>query len=139
MGFTGKSAKTFFDLLVKHSVKRVVDTRRHNKSQLAGFTKGKDLDYFLSKIGSIQYQHNLDYAPSSDLLKKYRKKMIDWEQYEKAYLKEIKGRNILDRVKQDELENTCFLCSEATADHCHRRVLTEYLVSNFPDLKIIHL
>ena len=45
--FTKKTVKTFFDTLVEPGFKRVVDTRINNVSQLAGFAKRKDLEFFL--------------------------------------------------------------------------------------------
>lgn len=46
IGFTQKTVKTFFDTLVEPGCKRVVDTRINNLSQLAGFAKRKDLEFF---------------------------------------------------------------------------------------------
>jgi uncharacterized protein (DUF488 family) len=59
IGFTKKTAQEFFDTLVNAGVKRVIDTRLNNISQLAGFTKRSDLEYFLHKIGDIEYVHML--------------------------------------------------------------------------------
>ena len=50
IGFTKKSAEEFFTLLENSGVKRVVDVRLNNSSQLAGFSKGRDLSYLLNKI-----------------------------------------------------------------------------------------
>lgn len=50
IGFTQKTAQHFFDTLVKSGVKRVIDTRLNNVSQLAGFTKRVDLEYFCEKL-----------------------------------------------------------------------------------------
>ena len=54
IGFTKKSAETFFKLLQENNIKRVIDVRLNNSSQLAGFTKGPDLKYFLKTIGNIE-------------------------------------------------------------------------------------
>ncbi|MDB9362120.1 DUF488 domain-containing protein [Nodularia spumigena CS-588/02] len=51
IGFTQKKAEQFFETLIKAGVKRVIDTRLNNVSQLAGFAKKNDLEYFLRKIG----------------------------------------------------------------------------------------
>ncbi len=48
IGFTQKSARDFFTRLRVAGVKRVVDIRLNNVSQLAGFTKRGDLEFFLS-------------------------------------------------------------------------------------------
>ena len=56
IGFTKKTAEQFFELLRKHNVKRIVDIRLNNTSQLASFAKMPDLKYFLDKICSIGYE-----------------------------------------------------------------------------------
>ena len=50
MGFTQKDAKTFFDLIKKNEIDLLLDVRLNNQSQLAGFTKGRDLEYLLKEI-----------------------------------------------------------------------------------------
>ena len=47
IGFTNKKAEDFFNRLKQSGVKRVVDVRLNNLSQLAGFSKRDDLQYFL--------------------------------------------------------------------------------------------
>lgn len=42
IGFTKKTAQEFFTLISKAGVKRIIDTRLNNVSQLAGFAKRKD-------------------------------------------------------------------------------------------------
>ncbi|MBQ7494925.1 MAG: hypothetical protein IJT75_04070 [Bacteroidaceae bacterium] len=43
IGFTKKSAEQFFELLKKNHVKKLVDVRISNSSQLAGFCQGQGL------------------------------------------------------------------------------------------------
>lgn len=81
IGFTEKSAETFFTLLKKAGVKKIIDTRLNNVSQLSGFAKGADLKYFAKAIGDIGYEHNIDLAPTKELLGKYRDKKITWAQW----------------------------------------------------------
>ena len=50
IGFTKKSAEYFFETLRNTGIKRVVDVRLNNVSQLAGFSKKNDLKYFLKEI-----------------------------------------------------------------------------------------
>ena len=71
IGFTKKTAQQFFETLVNSGVKRVIDTRLNNVSQLAGFAKRKDLEYFLKSIGYIEYVHILDMAPTKDIIDEY--------------------------------------------------------------------
>ena len=120
-------------------MKTVYDVRLNNNSQLAAFTKSSDFPYFLEQIGDIRYVHWVRVAPEKELLKKWQNKEISWRKYEDQYLAMLKKRNIpgMDDLKQ--LDHGCLLCSEPTAEHCHRRLLAEYLKNYIPDLEIIHL
>ncbi len=139
IGFTQKSAQKFFDSLVEAGVKRVVDVRLNNVSQLAGFAKRSDLEYFLRKIGNIEYVHLLDLAPTQDLLDAYKKKKGDWQTYETKFLDLIKQRKIEEKISPEILQGGCLLCSEPTPHHCHRRLVAEYLQEKWGNLKICHL
>ncbi len=85
IGFTGKSAEQFFSKLQKAGVRRLIDTRLNNISQLAGFAKRRDLEYFLGKIVGIEYEHDTELAPTKDILDSYKKKRITWEDYERRF------------------------------------------------------
>ena len=139
IGFTKKSAQTFFELLAENNVKTLIDVRLNNKSQLAGFTKGNDLPYFLEKISEISYVHMPNFAPTDELLKGYKKKEVNWAEYEKEYLSILNDRNILSQFTPSILENACLLCSEPTPEKCHRRLLAEYLADNLDEVDVIHL
>lgn len=139
IGFTQKSAQNFFDILSNAGVKRIIDTRLNNVSQLAGFTKRSDLEYFLRKIGDIEYVHILDLAPTKDILDTYKKKQGDWENYERQFLKLMSDRQIEKRVSPEILDGGCLLCSEAKPHHCHRRLVAEYLNSKLTNVNICHL
>ena len=139
IGFTKKSAEEFFNILIKNSVSRIIDTRLNNRSQLAGFTKEEDLKYFLKKISNIDYVYMPQWAPTDEILNGYRKKIISWEEYEKKYTDILKVRNVLEKLDFSILENACLLCSEDKPEHCHRRLLAEYLARHNNSIKIIHL
>jgi len=139
IGFTQKSAKDFFGLLEKHGVERLIDTRINNVSQLAGFAKGKDLEFFVRRILNIPYEHREEYAPTKDLLSRYRKGSVSWDNYEIEYLSLLRDRKILEKLDISHLENACLMCSEHEPHHCHRRLLAEYLQDKYPDIEIIHL
>lgn len=139
IGFTKKNAQQFFDILIQAGVRRVIDTRLNNVSQLAGFTKRPDLEYFLNKIGNIEYVHLLDLAPTKDILDAYKKNGGDWLNYEKQFLKLIAERKIEEKVSPDLLDGGCLLCSEATPHHCHRRLVAEYLSQKLGTIQIHHL
>jgi len=139
IGFVKKSAKEFFEALKNNAVSKVIDIRLNNKSQLAGFTKKEDLRYFLKAICNIDYVHIEPYAPTKELLSAYKKKKINWEEYEKEYTAILDGRSILDNIDYSLFENACLLCSEPTAQKCHRRLLAEYLARDNEKITIKHL
>ena len=139
IGFTKKSAQQFFDTLIKAGVRRVVDTRLNNVSQLAAFTKRPDLEYFLKKIGNIEYVHCLELAPTKEILDAYKKKNTDWSSYEKQFLQLITERKIEQKVSIDLLDGGCLLCSEPTPHKCHRRLVAEYLSQKLGTITIHHL
>mgnify|MGYP003973774961 CR=1 FL=1 len=139
IGFTKKRAKDFFNLLISNNVKNIIDTRINTTSQLAGFAKSEDLEYFANEIGNIGYQHNINFAPTKDLLSRYRKKEISWDEYEIEYLNLLDMRKIAQNISFDELDGHCLLCSEHTPEYCHRRLLGEYLQKIEKNIDIIHL
>ncbi len=138
IGFSQKSAEEFFTLLIKNKVEKLIDIRLNNKSQLAGFANAKHLPYFL-KLHNIEYEYIPELAPSKDLLDGYKKKTINWNEYTDIYNKLLVDRNILNNISIDEFDNAVLLCSEPTAKQCHRRLLAEYLKSNFNNINIRHL
>ncbi len=139
IGFTGKPAEKFFNLLRNSGVKNVVDTRINNVSQLSGFAKGADLKFFVKEIGGMTYEHNIDFAPTKELLARYRDKAMTWQQYEVEYLNLLDMRKIAQKTDIEKLHENCLLCSEHTPEKCHRRLLAEYLKHVKNDIQIIHL
>ncbi|MTJ50410.1 DUF488 domain-containing protein [Dolichospermum sp. UHCC 0259] len=140
IGFTQKKAEQFFETLIKAGVKRVIDTRLNNVSQLAGFAKKPDLQYFLQKIGGIEYIHILDLAPTKDILDAYKKKEITWDSYEQKFNHLITQRQIEKKLSIDIIDKSCLLCSELKPHNCHRRLVAEYLQINLEkNIKIHHL
>ncbi|MCX5667136.1 MAG: DUF488 domain-containing protein [Candidatus Omnitrophica bacterium] len=139
IGFTKKSANEFFDILISNNVKRLIDVRLNNKSQLAGFAKSEDLQYFLKKIGQIDYIYMSEFAPTDELLGGYRKKQIGWDEYEKQYCSLLAQRDVLKHKNVSIFDNACLLCSEPIAKQCHRRLAAEYIARSNKDIKIIHL
>ncbi|WP_428075294.1 DUF488 family protein [Candidatus Avelusimicrobium luingense] len=142
IGFTQKNAQEFFTLLEHNRVELLIDVRLNNKSQLASFTKDPDLKFFLSKISNVQYAHDISFAPTKELLDNYKKKLITWETYEAEYNDLITKRKIeraFTEIVQDKYQNVCLLCSEPTPEHCHRRLMAEYLKRWNPTIQIIHI
>ena len=140
IGFTRKSAERFFTLLRDNGVKRVVDVRLSNVSQLSGFAKRDDLKWFLGEIAGIGYEHMPDLAPTRGILDGYRKNHRDWSLYEKQFLGLMRERRIEEREGlQKSLAGACLLCSEDKPHHCHRRLVADYLGEHWGDINVIHL
>lgn len=139
IGFTKKNAETFFGKLGKAGVKKIIDIRLNNVSQLAGFAKKDDLIYFLKKICGCNYMHEPLLAPTKEILDGYKKKEIDWPEYQKQFNDLLKTRKAHTLVSSSELHMACLLCSEPTPDKCHRRLVAEYLKSHFDNIEIQHL
>lgn len=139
IGFTSKSAKKFFELLEQNQVKKIIDTRISSNTQLSGFAKGKDLEFFARRLANIGYEHELKFAPTKELLAKYRQKKISWDEYSKEYLQLLSFRSVKEEVNAESLQQCCLLCSEHSPEKCHRRLLAEYLQDVNPEIQIIHL
>ncbi len=139
IGFTKKSAERFFTLLKDAGVKRVLDIRLNNVSQLAGFAKRDDLRFFLKVICGIDYHHLPELAPTADILDAYRKDKKGWPRYERDFLVLLAERQVERKVSSDLIHLGCLLCGEDTPSHCHRRLVAEYLRDKWGDLTITHL
>lgn len=138
IGFTKHTSEEFFEKLKSAGVKRVIDIRINKTSQLAAFAKGSDLPYLLQATGGIGYVSYIELAPTKELLKSYRSKEITWEEFEKKYNKQIEDSNAISGLNKNDFEDACLLCSEETAEKCHRRILAEKLAQIW-GIKIIHL
>jgi uncharacterized protein (DUF488 family) len=140
IGFTKKSAEKFFTRLKDAGVRRLVDVRLNNVSQLAGFAKKDDLRYFTKAICQIDYVHLPELAPTAEILDPYKKvKNGDWPLYEKQFLNLMRARQIETTTPRELMDGGCLLCSEEKPHHCHRRLVAEYLQQHWPDVQIEHI
>jgi uncharacterized protein (DUF488 family) len=139
IGFTKKSAEVFFERLKKADVKRLIDIRLNNISQLAGFTKRDDLRYFTKMICDMDYVHVPALAPTQDILDAYKKQNGDWNLYERQFLSLMTKRRIEETTSREMLDGGCLLCSEEKPQHCHRRLVAEYLAEKWGDVEIEHI
>lgn len=136
----GRTAADFFGALRQAGVKRLLDVRLNNSSQLAGFTKKDDLPFFLKEICGAEYIHEPLLAPTQDVLDDYKKRKGIWQDYERRFLQLMEQRRIEEKIGRQLFEvPTVLLCSEATAQHCHRRLVLEYLSKKWGDIKAVHL
>lgn len=141
MGFAQKNAEQFFGLISKNKIELLIDVRLNNQSQLAGFTKGRDLEFLLKNLCNCRYEHNIMFAPTKEILNSYKKQQISWEDYVIQYNKLIEKRNV-EKIfiqKYAEIDRVLLLCSEPTAENCHRRLLVERLKKYIMEVEIIHI
>lgn len=140
IGFTQTTAERFFGRLRDAGVRRLLDVRLNNSSQLAGFAKAQDLPFFLHELVGASYEHDPRLAPTQELLDAYRKRKGDWATYERGFLELIAERRIEDALDPSDFDSpTALLCSEATAENCHRRLVCEYLAQRWPEVRAVHL
>ena len=139
IGFTQKSAERFFGLLRAQGVRRLVDVRLNNSSQLAAFAKRDDLAFFLRELCAAEYLHLPDFAPTEELLAAWRGRTVDWAAGEREYQRLLQQRDPARALTAEFFATpTVLLCSEAQPTHCHRRLAAEYLAGRF-GLTPVHL
>jgi uncharacterized protein (DUF488 family) len=139
IGFTKKSAEAFFTNVRSAGARRIVDVRLNNVSQLAGFAKRRDLEYFLRELCDMDYVHLPELAPTQEMLDRYKKHKGEWSVYEREFLDLMRQRRIERTIPEEVLAEGCLLCSEDKPHHCHRRLVAEYLAEHRGDIEIVHL
>ncbi len=141
IGFTRTTAEDFFGRLRSHHIERLLDVRLSNKSQLAGFAKRDDLAYFLRELVGVDYEHAPLLAPTQEILDAYKRKgKMPWREYEELFLTLMRERSIEKEFSAEEFRRrTVLLCSEDKPEHCHRRLVAEYLAEHWASVNIVHL
>lgn len=139
IGFTQKNAEKFFTILRNAHIRRILDIRLNNVSQLAGFTKRDDLRFFLREICHADYRHLPECAPNAEILDEFKKNGGSWAAYVQQFLPLIRSRHIETILTPELLDFGCLLCSEPTPEKCHRRLVAEYLQEHVAGLFVKHL
>lgn len=129
IGFTGKTAREFFEALRRTQARHLLDIRLRNNSQLAGFTKKGNIEYFTERLTHLTYLEMPVLAPEAEMFKQY-KSDGNWEVYEARYLALLDKRGASENIDRDLLaDGAVLLCSEPTPEKCHRRLAAEYLIA----------
>ncbi len=140
IGFTQRTAAAFFAALKEAGIRQLVDVRLNNSSQLAGFAKRGDLTYFLREICAASYRHEPLLAPTQEMLDAYKKAKGSWDNYERRFMALLRERRVEEALSPSLFAvPTVLLCSEATAAHCHRRLVCDYLNAHWGNVRAIHL
>lgn len=143
IGFTKKSAETFFETLERNGITDVIDVRLYANTQFAGFAKEPDLKFFLRRVSSIEYRHDLKLAPTEEIFKSYQQQIISWADYEKLFAQVMKERHIESHILRNYSSSPevryCLLCAEVSPANCHRRLVAEKFAEIFERMEIVHL
>ena len=139
IGFTKKNARNFFSLLRDSNARVVLDVRLNRTSQLAGFAKSDDLEFFLAEICGMGYAVESLLAPTDSMLRSYRSKAVPWAAYEDSYRGLLTERAVERNIPRESLDGACLLCSEHEPRFCHRRLAAEYLGERWGEVEIVHL
>ncbi|MBI4631421.1 MAG: DUF488 family protein, partial [Chloroflexi bacterium] len=62
-----------------------------------------------------------------------------WERYVTRFEALMDERNIPQALNPDDFNEACLLCSEATPEQCHRRLVAERFAKHWQNVEIIHL
>jgi hypothetical protein len=125
--------------LKETDIRRLLDVRLNNASRLAGFARRADLPFFLKELCGADYLHEPRLAPTREILDAYRKGG-GWPGYERAFLDLLRERRVEEALDRNLFDvPTVLLCSEATADYCHRRLVLEYLDHAWDGIRVVHL
>lgn len=120
----------------------LLDIRLNDVSQLAGFTKGQDLEYFTDVILDIEYRYESMFAPTKMMMDVYKSGDMTMETFERDFNRLLEERQASEIILKDygqRLEDACFLCSEAEAEQCHQRFVADLIQRTLSDAEIIHL
>lgn len=139
IGFTGKTAEKFFGLLESSKAIKLIDIRINRTSQLAGFAKEQDLQFFLPKIVGMDYLIHEELAPTKELLASYRDKEIQWDEFATNYQALINQRDVLRNFTAKDFDGAVLLCSENEPEKCHRTLLANLIMDYFPGFKLTNL
>jgi len=139
IGYTKRSAESFFTALKQAEIKLLIDIRLNNTSQLAGYTKKNDFAFFLREICCSDYKHMPELAPTKDILDCYKAKQIDWKTYELRFRQLLEDRNLIHLIERVNFDHACLLCAEPWPDKCHRRLVADYIKKHRFEVVIKHL
>jgi uncharacterized protein (DUF488 family) len=120
-------------------IERLLDVRLNNASRFSGFARRADLPFFLERLCGAEYVYEPRLAPTREILDAYRKGGR-WPDYERAFLELLRERRVEEALDRDLFAGpTVLLCSEANAEHCHRRLVLEYLGREWNGIRAVHL
>ena len=135
IGFSGKSPDVFIEVLNAVRVHAVWDVRLWRTSAYVPFYSGDNL---AATLGT-RYEYHPEFAPTAEILTRYKDGRITWPDYERMYRELLTARRPADGLAPGDIDRICLLCTEKSALQCHRRLAAEYIASQIPDIDIVHI
>ena len=135
IGFSGKKPEVFLEVLDAARISCVWDIRLWRTSSYVPYYNGDNLAAVLGN----RYEHHPECAPSGKFLADYKDKKLAWGEFEQKYRALLNACAPMRDYNIDKLDRICLLCTEKTADMCHRRLAAVYIASQFSDVEFIHL
>jgi uncharacterized protein YeaO (DUF488 family) len=94
----------------------------------------------LRELAGASYEQEPLLAPTQELLDEAKKPASDWPQFERRFHRLMKQRQIETALRAEDFKvPTALLCSEASPERCHRRLVAEYLGGHWADLHVTDL
>jgi hypothetical protein len=86
-----------------------------------------------------KYRRAKELAPTAELLSGYKEKRATPADAFAGIAKLLAERKVETLFPPADLDGACLMCSEKSADNCHRRIVAEYFARHFPGLEVVHL
>ncbi|HUX06907.1 MAG TPA: DUF488 family protein [Acidobacteriota bacterium] len=137
-GYEGKSVDAFFNHLLKHGIKQIIDVRANPNSRQFGFSKKRFCE-IANHLG-LDYNH----FPSLGVPSKHRKSLADFDSYQRLlekYKKEMLpqlGTEVENVGQLMQKTPSVLVCVEKDIRCCHRSRLAD-AVSQETGLEVKHL
>jgi uncharacterized protein YeaO (DUF488 family) len=107
---------------------------KHNLEDFpVGLTLEDKIEVFIARVQGWLL------GPAKEIVSAYRKKEMDWQEFEMRFKELIRGRMIEKEIDISTLDGACLLCSEHNPKQCHRRLVAEYIQEEIGDIDIYHL
>lgn len=123
------------DVLDAVRVRTVWDIRLWRTSTYVPFYSG---DSLAAALGP-RYEYHPEFAPTTEILARYKDGRITWPDYERMYRELLAARRPTVGLAPADLDRICLLCTEKSAAQCHRRLAAEYIAKQLSVIEIANL
>jgi uncharacterized protein (DUF488 family) len=136
IGHSNTSQDEFIKKLKAHGIKILVDVRRHPKSrknpqfdyrEIDELLKNNDIyyDWMGELLGGKRDELEIDEAGLGWKNKRFAKYAV----HAKSEVFEIGLKMLMSQAKINDHEKVAIMCSEVLPTKCHRRIISDYLLS----------